>query len=132
MTVRAHRQKAIPLPQFISRGASALTVSDIETFHRHAPALRRKLRTIRAAGHEGLHEEAQALLDYTLAACRGGAHPFKPRAMFDGIFALHYLLKGVDAIPDSVPGIGYEDDRIIVHHVFTRHRETLQAYRPAV
>jgi uncharacterized membrane protein YkvA (DUF1232 family) len=132
MPVRAKRQKAIPLPQFISLGASALTVSDIETFHQHAPALRRKLRAIRASGHEALHQEAQALLNYTLAACQGRAHPFKPRAMFDGIFALRYLLKGLDAIPDSVPEIGYEDDRIIVHHVFTRHRETLQAYLPAV
>lgn len=125
MTLRTPTRHAVSIPKFISHGASALTAAEIEHFPRHAPRLRAKLRRLHKAGYHTLHDEAAALLDYALAACQGRCPAFKPRAMFDAIFALLYLLKGVDAIPDSVPDIGYEDDRIIIHHVWKTHRDVL-------
>jgi len=129
MKLPSPSRHALPLPQFISRGASALTASDIEHFPRQASRIRKKLREIGTSGHEALCREGTALLEYALAASRGEANPLKPRAMFDCVFALNYLLKGVDAIPDSVPEIGLEDDRIIVHHVFQTHQSTLDSFR---
>jgi uncharacterized membrane protein YkvA (DUF1232 family) len=37
--------------------------------------------------------------------------------------AAHYLLKGVDLIPDHIPEIGLADDEIILRRVFARNPE---------
>jgi uncharacterized membrane protein YkvA (DUF1232 family) len=128
MTAPQKRRKAIPLSQFIRQGASTLTAADIEGFHKFVPKIRTKLHKILKEGHHDLHREASALLYYADESTRGSARPMHPRTMFDCVFGLHYLLKGMDAIPDSVPDIGLEDDRIIVNRIYQAHEKTLLAF----
>lgn len=128
MTLRTPPRHALPVPKFIAHGASSLTVADLEKFPRHAASIRAKLRQLQRLGHHTLHDEANSLLNYALAAIQGRCARFKPRAMFDAVFALLYLLKGVDAIPDSIADIGYEDDRIIIHHVWKTHQDVLACF----
>lgn len=129
MSYHSASRQALPLPKFISLGASALTATDIEEFPHQVARLKKKLEEIRASGHEALYREGSILLDYALAATLSQANPLKPRAMFDCVFALNYLLKGIDAIPDSLPDIGLEDDRIIIHYVYQAHQSTLDSFR---
>lgn len=115
------RTQAPTIAQFIAQGSSAVTAAQIEGFGRLVPKLQAKLRRLQREGHHQLHDEAAALLAYAEPASRGNAIPFNPRAMFEAVFALTYLLKGFDAIPDEVPEIGLADDRILIHHVFKSH-----------
>ncbi|MDX6767036.1 MAG: YkvA family protein [Candidatus Methylacidiphilales bacterium] len=127
MTARLPR-KAQSLTSFITQGASALTLEQLEAFPNRVPALKRKLGRLRKEGHTELDHTAQRLLAYALAALLGQAKPFHPRTMFSAIFALNYLLKGFDAIPDSVPKIGLADDLIILKHVTREHDAVLRAF----
>ena len=43
-------------------------------------------------------------------------------------FALHYMAKEADIIPDSVPEIGYADDSLIVRTVLSRHQDIFRDY----
>ena len=58
-----------------------------------------------------------------------------PAYMAEGTFAIQYLLKEDDLIPDQVPGIGLVDDAILIKRVFCRNKpefmrpETLPADR---
>jgi uncharacterized membrane protein YkvA (DUF1232 family) len=129
MTTR--RRHAQTVTAFIAQGTSSLTLEQLETFPKRVPQLRRKLAQVKKNGHAELHATAERLLNYALAALEGHAVPFHPRTMFGAIFALTYLLKGYDAIPDSVPGIGMADDLIILRQVTKTHADILTAFEGA-
>jgi uncharacterized membrane protein YkvA (DUF1232 family) len=44
-------------------------------------------------------------------------------AIAESAFALLYLRKGVDIIPDAIPGTGYNDDAAIITAVFENYRQ---------
>jgi uncharacterized membrane protein YkvA (DUF1232 family) len=44
-------------------------------------------------------------------------------AIAEAAFALSYLRKGVDIIPDRIPDIGYADDAAIITTVFETYKE---------
>jgi len=127
MTQRRSKN-ALSVDGFIVRGASSLTPEQLESFPQLVPPLRRKLARLKSEGHDELHSTAERLLNYAMAALQGHAVPFHPRTMFSALFALTYLLKGYDAIPDSVPEIGLADDLIILRHVARAHSDVLAAF----
>ena len=47
-------------------------------------------------------------------------------AIAESAFALLHLRKGVDIIPDAIPGKGYADDAAIIAAVLERYKHTLQ------
>jgi uncharacterized membrane protein YkvA (DUF1232 family) len=43
-------------------------------------------------------------------------------AIAESAFALFYLRKGVDILPDSIPRTGYADDAAIINAVFENYK----------
>ena len=44
-------------------------------------------------------------------------------AIAEAAFALSYLRKGIDIIPDSISGVGYADDAAIINVVFETYKQ---------
>ena len=56
----------------------------------------------------------------------------RPCDAFDeAVFAVSYLFRRVDFIPDFIPGLGHLDDSAIVRSVLRRHAETFEGYAKA-
>lgn len=45
-------------------------------------------------------------------------------AIAETAFALSYLRKGIDIIPDSISGVGYADDAAIINLVFETYKQS--------
>jgi uncharacterized membrane protein YkvA (DUF1232 family) len=48
-------------------------------------------------------------------------------ALPEAIFAVRYLVKGVDIIPDNLPG-GYNDDAAVLREVLTGHEPEFREF----
>ncbi len=96
------------LETFILEGARRITPVHLERLVRQLPE-------IRLAATQFL---AQLLEDFY-----SGLSPDIPyTAIAEAAFALSYLRKGIDIIPDSVSGVGYADDAAIINVVFETYK----------
>jgi uncharacterized membrane protein YkvA (DUF1232 family) len=50
-------------------------------------------------------------------------------AITESAFALSYLRKGIDIIPDSISGFGYADDVAIINVVFETYKQPFSGPR---
>jgi uncharacterized membrane protein YkvA (DUF1232 family) len=107
--------------QYVEQGAACVSDEDIARLTRLLPDVRRKIATVNS---QHLRRRVDLLAQRVttpartadeLAACRESA------------FALYYLLKGYDLVPDSIPEIGFLDDLQVVDAVFRRHGRLLEA-----
>ncbi len=120
------------LSEFIERGSRAITPASVRDFRRHLPALQLKLLEIDSPNHPHLVNQAQFLARFVedVADHVYGASPYVTYA--EALFALSYLLKTVDIIPDSVPEIGYADDSGVVRYVLEKSEAVFQRYAAAM
>ena len=96
---------------------------------REIPDLRGRLKELDSRTFPHLHAQGEFLLDY-VDDCFENRHGQKrPCDAFDeAVFAVSYLFRRVDFIPDFIPGLGHLDDSAIVRSVLRRHAETFQTY----
>lgn len=112
-------------------GANSLAFQVPEVV-REIPDLRNRLQELDSKTFPHLHAQGAFLLDY-VDDCFESRHGQKrPIDAFDeAIFAVAYLFRRVDFIPDFIPGLGHLDDSAIVRSVLRRHEGTFQAYAKA-
>jgi len=115
------------ISEYVVQGGQALTAGEVDRFRSHLPAYKLKAEMLEGGGQEALRESASFLLRFVEDVLDGAYVPGDFAALPESIFAVRYLAKGVDIIPDSMPG-GYADDRAVLQAVLSGHAPEFEAY----
>jgi uncharacterized membrane protein YkvA (DUF1232 family) len=109
------------LKEFIADGARRITPNHIEKLVRWLPEIR--LAVTQIVGFPSLPDQVEFLGEIIEDFHAGLVKTIPYTAIAESAFALLYLRKGVDIIPDSIPGTGYSDDAAIITAVFENYRQ---------
>ena len=116
------------LSEFIANGARKITPALLEKLIRWLPEIR--LAVTQIADFPQLHEQVEFLTHVIEDFHSGLIKSIPYTAIAESAFALLHLRKGVDIIPDAIPGKGYADDAAIIAAVLERYKHpTLQRAR---
>ena len=116
------------IQEFVVQGGQAITAGQVDTFRQQLAIYKLKAETLEAAGETRLREQTSFLLRYVEDVLDDVYVSNDFSALPESIFAVRYVAKGVDIIPDIVPGFGFSDDVAVVGAVFTGHEAEFRAY----
>jgi uncharacterized membrane protein YkvA (DUF1232 family) len=110
------------LYQFVIDGARRITPQYVNKLVRQLPEIR--LMATQITDFPQLSDQVEFLSEL-IEDFYSGLNPDIPyTAIAEAAFALSYLRKGSDIIPDRIPDIGYADDAAIIAIVFETYKET--------
>lgn len=109
------------LRQYILDGARRVTPLYVSKLVRHLPEIRLVATQIMDFPH--LADQVEFLAELIEDFYSGLNQDVPYTAIAEAAFALSYLRKGGDIIPDKIPGIGYADDAAIITTVFETYKE---------
>ncbi|MEO8205829.1 MAG: hypothetical protein ABI615_06575 [Chthoniobacterales bacterium] len=109
-------------------GAQKLNTLAIVQLRENLPLLRVKMATEEIPDYPHLRTQSEFLASFIEDALDNVYQPEDPISILETAFALNYLFKEVDVIPDSVKGAGYSDDSAIIRAVLLRHRAEFEAF----
>ena len=114
--------------EFVIRGGQTVTAGQMDAFRRKLPFLKVKAEMLDVPEFPHLKRQTNFLVRYAEDVL-DGAYPCSDlQAIAETVFALGYLLKEVDIIPDSVPGMGLADDSVVLRAVLMGHEEEFRAF----
>lgn len=114
-------EKAVSLDEYIQTQSNSITADGLRELRKFLPALDQKRKEAEARHHKDLAEGIAVLNLVLNSDTVTGAKDPLPLELAEAGAALRYVLKGVDIIPDSVPGLGLADDEWIVRRVLSRN-----------
>jgi len=114
--------------EFVMRGGQTVTAGRMNAFRRQLPLLQVKAETISAPEFPHLPEQTRFLARYAEDVLDGVYGSTDLETVTETIFALGYLLKDVDIIPDEVPGKGLADDSMVLRAVLQGHEAEFRAF----
>lgn len=126
----SNRAHFMSIQDYVVQGGQSLTAGEIDAFRRQIPLHKLKAETLEAEGQGPLREQVSFLLRYIEDVLDGEWEAQDIVALPEAVFAVRYLAKGVDIIPDNVAG-GYMDDALVVRSVLGGHAEEFVAYAKA-
>jgi uncharacterized membrane protein YkvA (DUF1232 family) len=109
------------LHQFILDGARRVTPRYVSKLIRQLPEIR--LMATQVAEFPYLADQVGFLAELIEDFYSGLNHEVPYTAIAEAAFALSYLRKGADIIPDRIPDIGYADDAAIITTVFETYKK---------
>ena len=109
------------LNQFILDGARHVTPRYVGKLIRQLPEIR--LVATQVTQFPQLADQVEFLAELIEDFHSGLNQDVPYTAIAEAAFALSYLRKGVDIIPDRIPEIGYADDAAIITAVFETYKE---------
>ena len=115
------------ISDFIVQGGQAITAGQVDVFRNHLAAYKLKAETLESAGQPLLRRQSQFLLRFIEDVLDEVYVPQDFPALPESIFAVRYLVKGVDIIPDTTAG-GYSDDAAVLNEVLTGHETEFRKY----
>lgn len=115
------------IQDYVVQGGQSVTAGTIDAFRRQISDHRLRAEALIDEGQPALRDQASFLLRYIEDVLDGVWSPTDLAAVPEAIFAVRYLSKGVDIIPDSVAG-GYTDDAAILKTVLHGHFEEFQTF----
>src|ERR1700741_1801331 len=108
------------LEKFILKGARRITPANLGRLIRQVPEIR--LMATQVTEFPQLPDQVEFLAQL-IEDFYSGLSPAMPyTAIAEAAFALSYLRKGIDIIPDSISGVGYADDAWIINLVFETYK----------
>ncbi|HEY8900059.1 MAG TPA: YkvA family protein [Chthoniobacterales bacterium] len=110
------------IQDFVTRGGQRVTPAAIVRLEQELPLVLAKLTTADPPQQPHLLDQAQFLVRFVEDCLENHYSPADLAALTESIFALIYLHKGTDIIPDEIPEIGYEDDSAVMRAVLLGHR----------
>ncbi len=116
------------IQEFIVSGSQKITPSEIAQFEEKLPLVLAKINEVDPPRQPHLQEQAQFLVRFVEDCLDNKYTPNDLAALAEALFALMYLDKQVDIIPDSVPEIGYADDSAVIRTVLVTHPVEFSAY----
>lgn len=115
------------ISDYVVQGGQSLTAGEVDAFRSHLAAYKLKAETLGMSGQYELGAQAAFLLRFIEDTLDGVYDPADFSALPEAIFGVKYLAKGVDIIPDSMPG-GYSDDAAVLAAVFHGHAAEWKAF----
>jgi uncharacterized membrane protein YkvA (DUF1232 family) len=109
------------LQQFILDGARGITPARLERLVRQLPEVR--LAVSQVAEFPQLADQVGFLAELIEDFYSGLSPNIPYTAIAEAAFALSYIRKAMDIIPDAVSGVGYADDAAIVTAVFENYKQ---------
>lgn len=113
---------------YVLKGGQAMTLGAMNAFRQKLPLLNVKAETIETDNFPHLPAQVRMLSRFAEDSLDGAYVPDDFPAVGETVFALGYLLKDVDIIPDSVPGSGYADDSSVVRAVLIAHEPEFRKF----
>ncbi len=115
------------IEELIASGAPEVTPEGIDRTVRTLPQLRAKFANLEEPRIDllvPLDFLSQVLEDFSAGLCRDLSY----HAAADIAFALQYLEKETDLIPDSIPDVGLADDAAVCNRILAKHSGILKEY----
>jgi uncharacterized membrane protein YkvA (DUF1232 family) len=109
------------LNEFIADGARRITPADLDKIVRWLPEIR--LAVTQVTDFPQLPDQVEFLAEIIEDFHSGLNKSIPYTAIAESAFALLYLRKGIDIIPDNIPRTGYADDAAIVTMVFENYKQ---------
>ena len=109
------------LREFISDGARRITPAHLDKLVRMLPNIR--LSVTQVTDFPSLPDQVEFLAEIIEDFHAGLNRSIPFTAIAESAFALFYLRKATDIIPDSIPGTGYADDAAIITTVFENYKQ---------
>ena len=113
---------------YVTRGGQAITAGQLDSFKRKLPFLKVKAETIETPDFPHIRKQIHFLTRYAEDVLDMVYPCSDLAAIGETVFALGYLLKDVDIIPDSLPGIGFADDSAILRAVLQTHENEFRDF----
>lgn len=114
--------------EFVMRGGQSITAGKAQAFRQQLPFVQVKAETLPTDQFPALPEQVKFLARYVEDVLDNVHDSADFLAVGESIFALSYVLKETDIIPDSVPGAGLCDDASVIRSVLGSHEAEFQAY----
>ncbi len=114
--------------EFVVRGGQTVTAGKMDKFQRQLPFLKVKAETMDTTDFPHIRPQIHFLVRYAEDVLDGVYPCSDLSAIAEAVFALGYLLKDVDIIPDSIPGRGYADDSMVLRAVLLSHEEEFRTF----
>jgi uncharacterized membrane protein YkvA (DUF1232 family) len=109
------------LEKFIVEGARRVTPASLGRLIRLLPEIR--LVATQVTEFPQLPDQVEFLAQLIEDFYSGLSPGIPYTAIAEAAFALSYLRKGIDIIPDSISGVGYADDAAIINMVFETYKQ---------
>ncbi|MBG88858.1 MAG: hypothetical protein CMO80_18415 [Verrucomicrobiales bacterium] len=116
------------IKKFVHHGASQVNQRILEGIHKNLPMLKIEFARIDAPKFPHLVEQLEFLADVIEDFMEGADKDVPLGAVAEAAFALAYVHKQTDLIPDSIPGMGYADDSSVVRCVLMENERILKEY----
>lgn len=113
---------------FVLRGGQRLTAGGISDFLVKIPFVKAKAETLDTADFPHLRGQAGFLARYVEDTLEGVFPCGDLSAAAEAVFALGYLLRDVDIIPDDISGAGLADDSAVLRAVISSHRTEFDTF----
>ena len=114
------------LEKFIVEGARRVTPASLGRLIRLLPEIR--LVATQVTEFPQLPDQVEFLAQLIEDFYSGLSPGIPYTAIAEAAFALSYLRKGIDIIPDSISGVGYADDAAIINMVFETYKKPFLDY----
>ena len=106
---------------YVSRGAAKVTPAALHELYGKLPELRGRFAEVQAEGFPKTPEQLEFLADVVTAFVSDGCREIPYAAISEAAFALLYLDREIDLIPDFLPRVGLADDAAVAATVLHRH-----------
>ena len=116
------------ISEYVERRAALLTPENLDELRVDLPLLNARFAAIAVPQFPHLQQQLKLLTDFLEDTADGVFPAGSEASRKETAFALHYMAKEADIIPDSVPEIGYADDSLIVRTVLSRHQDIFRDY----
>ena len=116
------------ISDYVEQRASLLTPEHLDEVRGELPILNLRFTAISARQFPHLQQQLKLLTDFLEDTAAGVFADGSEASRKETAFALRYMVKEADIIPDSVPEIGYADDSLIVRTVLIRHQDVFRDY----
>lgn len=114
--------------EFVLTGSQKITPAQIAQFEQELPLVLAKINEVNPTAQPHLLPQVQFLVRYVEDCLDKKFLATDESALAEAIFALMYLYKGVDIIPDNIPEIGYSDDSAVVRMVLMAHPDEFKRF----
>lgn len=115
------------ISDYVVQGGQSITAGQVDVFRSHLAAYKLKAETLEADGLPLLRQQSSFLLRFIEDVLDEVYVSEDFFALTEAIFAIRYLAKGVDIIPDALPD-GFSDDAEVLQSVLEGHEPEFRKY----
>jgi uncharacterized membrane protein YkvA (DUF1232 family) len=116
------------IAKFVRHGASQVTPRILIGMHKKLPMLKIEFAQIYAPKFPHLFEQLEFLANVVEDFAEGADQEVPYVTLAEAVFAIAYVHKQYDIIPDHHPEFGLADDSAVVRAVMMEHERVLSAY----